>query len=189
MDNHKRMLERETSAVLKEAKKRFLYDEKTGNLLCKIKCGTRKNPGDIAGGRQGRYMRVTINNMSFPLHRIIWALYYGSFAPQIIDHIDGNPFNNKIDNLRLTDIYHNGLNRHKPSPINTFGFKNISLVDSLEKRLTPPKVYSRWSVTLFTQRKKPLQKRFKRLKHALEYRNKMLKQMGLPYKNIDDIQW
>jgi hypothetical protein len=188
MNNHHRMKLRETPKVLKEIKRRFDYNAETGELIYKIKT-TKRGIGDVAGCRQGRYMRVGILGLSYPVHRIVWALHYGEFAPQIIDHIDGDSFNNRVENLRLTDVYLNGLNRHRPSPINTYGFKNISLVSALEKRLNPPKVYTRWSVALFTQKKRPLQRKFKRLRDAIKYRNKMLKQMGLPYENIDNVEW
>lgn len=41
-------------------------------------------------------------NKSYQVHRIIWALKNGSIDPKlIIDHLDGNPFNNHVGNLSL----------------------------------------------------------------------------------------
>lgn len=33
-------------------------------------------------------------------HRVAWAMHYGEWPSDVIDHIDGNPLNNKIENLR-----------------------------------------------------------------------------------------
>jgi hypothetical protein len=57
--------------------------------------------GKKAGTNQGDYISV-----NFPrprslvkLHRIIFLMHHG-YLPAEIDHIDGNPFNNRIENLR-----------------------------------------------------------------------------------------
>jgi hypothetical protein len=33
-------------------------------------------------------------------HRVSWAIHYGEWPGQVIDHIDGDPANNRIENLR-----------------------------------------------------------------------------------------
>jgi hypothetical protein len=47
-------------------------------------------------------------------HRVAWFLYYGSWPESFIDHKDGDPRNNQIDNLRLANWLQNAANR-KPS--------------------------------------------------------------------------
>jgi len=45
--------------------------------------------------------RVVLDYKSVPAHRIIYAIHYGSVSSSmLIDHIDGNPHNNRILNLR-----------------------------------------------------------------------------------------
>jgi hypothetical protein len=61
----------------------------------------------------------------FGAHRIIWKMHYGTEPPPIIDHIDGNGLNNKIDNLREANICQNGWNS-KRSSRNRSGFKGVS---------------------------------------------------------------
>jgi hypothetical protein len=44
-------------------------------------------------------------------HRLAWYLHYGKLPVNSIDHIDGNPSNNKIDNLRDVTSQQNHWNR------------------------------------------------------------------------------
>jgi hypothetical protein len=44
-------------------------------------------------------------------HRLAWFLHYGNLPNNLIDHIDGNRTNNKIDNLRDVTNQQNQWNR------------------------------------------------------------------------------
>lgn len=46
-------------------------------------------------------------------HRLAWYLHYGHLPINSIDHIDGNPSNNKIDNLRDVTHQQNQWNQTK----------------------------------------------------------------------------
>lgn len=47
----------------------------------------------------------------FMAHRVIWAIHYGQWPDGEIDHIDHDPLNNRIENLRLADRTANCQNR------------------------------------------------------------------------------
>ncbi len=64
----------------------------------------------------------------YGVHQIIYLLHYG-YIPENIDHIDNNPLNNNIDNLRAVEHKQNMLNRRK-SRNNTSGVKNVSATPS-----------------------------------------------------------
>lgn len=49
------------------------------------------------------YMQVKIDGKLHLIHRLIWLMKTG-FNAETIDHIDGNPLNNNIENLR--DVPH-----------------------------------------------------------------------------------
>jgi len=69
------------------------------------------------------YRVGTIHNIRFYAHRIIWKMIYGC-DPVEVDHIDGDPGNNSILNLRDVSRFENFRNRKKPSS-NTSGVIGI----------------------------------------------------------------
>lgn len=76
---------------------------------------------DSAGYKCG-----SVHDCRFRAHRIIWAIHYGSWPIESIDHIDGNRANNTISNLR--DVAHkvNCQNAKRPSH-NTSGYVGVSV--------------------------------------------------------------
>lgn len=46
------------------------------------------------------YRYITFSGKPYPAHRIIWMLYYGVMPSGVIDHINGNGIDNRIENLR-----------------------------------------------------------------------------------------
>ena len=67
-----------------------------------------KNANHVAG------WRIYINGEHYSAHRVVWKLIYGNITvDKVIDHVDGNPLNNKVDNLRLGDITLNNKNRKR----------------------------------------------------------------------------
>jgi hypothetical protein len=83
---------------------------KEGNLYWKIRPSQGTKIGDIAGSISGGYGQIYIHNCAYKVHRIIFMMFNG-FMPKQIDHIDGNPSNNKIENLRETDYFTNNYNK------------------------------------------------------------------------------
>lgn len=49
------------------------------------------------------------------LHRVAWALHYGRFPKQLIDHRNGNPHDNRIENLREATHSENAMNAPRKS--------------------------------------------------------------------------
>lgn len=92
-----------------EAKK--LFDYKDGFLYWK-KSGSGRKLNQPVGcmGRLG-YWQCKANNKQWKVHRLIW-LWHGNILldNMQIDHIDRNPSNNKIENLRLVTPAENRQN-------------------------------------------------------------------------------
>jgi hypothetical protein len=90
---------------------RFEYRE--GELYWKIVYSNRLKIGQIAGDKDGRgYRRVMLGKQHHKVHRLIYIMFNGNIPENmIIDHIDQNISNNKIENLRLVNKSQNNLNR------------------------------------------------------------------------------
>ncbi len=76
-------------------------------------------------------MQAGINKKTYQLHRIIFFMHHG-YLPEIIDHIDGNGLNNKIENLREATTSQNAWNT-KIHPKTTSKFKNVVFIKDRKK--------------------------------------------------------
>lgn len=82
----------------------------------------------VAGHKSNRYWTVTHRQKEYIVSRVIYCLTYGSIpSDKLIDHIDGDKFNNNVKNLRLVDHEINGRNRKKNAN-NKTGHTGISRV-------------------------------------------------------------
>jgi len=102
---------------LPELRARFIPDYEAGTLTLnpdfKGNAGRSKRGervGSRSPGRDGR-VRVNIAGVLYPIARILWAMHSGRDPGQnYIDHIDGNPSNNTIHNLRSVTPGENRIN-------------------------------------------------------------------------------
>jgi hypothetical protein len=66
-----------------------------------------------AGFLSGNYYKIkgALNGSNVPVHRVVWFLVKG-FDPEtyIVDHLDGDTLNNRIENLRLATVKENNRN-------------------------------------------------------------------------------
>ena len=70
-----------------------------------------KMAGRIAGTNSRGYIGIRIDSRRYLAHRLAWVMIRGTIPPGMqIDHIDMNPTNNRIDNLRLATQSQNNAN-------------------------------------------------------------------------------
>ena len=101
-----------------------LFEERDGELYRKVTRG-----GSKAGSRAGHvgnrgYRIVVVNGRQYMEHRLIWIMH-GNDPVQMLDHIDGNQLNNRIENLRPATNSQNQMNMRLPKD-NTSGIKGVS---------------------------------------------------------------
>lgn len=101
------------------------YDHISGQLVWKKKPARNIVIGSVAGGANpAGYIRLQVCKQWFLAHRVCWFLHYGYEPSGHIDHIDGNPGNNAIKNLRLVDHQANMRNA-KMRTDNTSGLTGV----------------------------------------------------------------
>ena len=101
-----------------------LFEYRDGVLYWKVKPSKKVLIGDKAGNkREDGYCLTMTAGKRYLNHRLIFLMHHGCL-PQFIDHIDGNPSNNKIENLRAAKSTQNQHNR-KLGKDNISSLKNV----------------------------------------------------------------
>lgn len=98
------MASKRVPLTAEEIRRLFDYDPETGMLTNRITFGKRIS-GKEAGGEANEigYRSISIQKHRYLVHRVIWAWVYGTWPSTELDHIDRNPRNNRIQNLREAD--------------------------------------------------------------------------------------
>lgn len=125
-----------TQLTQKELKELISYDSNSGVFVWikPNKNAKRVKAGDIAGGLNARgYLKIKINNKRYFAHRLAWLYEKGHFPVNVIDHIDGNPSNNKFNNLRDVPQLENTFNRKKHNKNNKSGVVGVTLIKNSNK--------------------------------------------------------
>lgn len=112
-----------------EALQHFL-EYRDGKLFWKNKLSLKTVVGREAGwfNKTIGYRQVQVNNKTYFSHRVIFFLCHGYF-PKLIDHINRDRNDNRIENLREASNYINACNSAIPSH-NTSGHKGVSFNSS-----------------------------------------------------------
>lgn len=117
------------SALTAQRVKELLsYDPETGKLKW-VSTGKGRRLDRVAGSpdRHG-YLQTRIDGQIYFNHRLIWLHVYGEWPRNVIDHINGNPSDNRIENLRDVSRKVNQENQRKAASSNkTTGLLGASL--------------------------------------------------------------
>jgi len=103
---------------------KLLYNPFTGNFVWKNTTQWTKE-GQIAGTLCLGYIKISVNKIVMPAHRMAWAMHYGAWPLLNIDHINGIRSDNRIENLREATHQQNCMNRGN-NKFNKSGFKGVS---------------------------------------------------------------
>jgi hypothetical protein len=108
------------------AQELLAYDRLSGALTWKNARGSRA-AGSLAGClRHDGYVLLRIDGVRYPAHRVAWLLHYGAWPCGGIDHINRNPADNRIENLRDVSRAGNQQNQQRAQRTNTVGKLGVS---------------------------------------------------------------
>jgi len=95
------------------------YNPEDGTFIC---TDNGKPIGSVSSG----YMHLAVRGTQYKVkaHRFAWYATHG-YVPKIIDHIDQDPLNNRLSNLREVNRSQNAMNARMPSD-NTSGCRGVS---------------------------------------------------------------
>jgi hypothetical protein len=112
-------------------RKRLRYEPDTGKLFWLDHEGMSKQWRTRYAGKEALtantekgYLRGRISTKMFKAHRVAWALYYGVWPSDQIDHLNGIPYDNRIINLRVVSNQDNNKNKTMRSD-NTSGVTGV----------------------------------------------------------------
>ena len=106
-----------TDITQKQLKSHLHYCQNTGEFTWKINSRNKRNKGQIAGCiRKGlnAYRLISIDQIQYRAHRLVWLYITGKFPENEIDHINGNKSDNRFANLRDIKNIENHRNRKRP---------------------------------------------------------------------------
>jgi len=134
--------------------------------------GGRGNAGDEARGTktlQG-YRKMKFQGRLFLLHRLVWQFNHGN-CPEYLDHINRNPSDNRIENLRAAtstqNHFNRGLDKNNSSGTNGLSFDRRRKAWRGQVRLNGKTIYAGRSPDKETARLKLVA--FQKLHHGEFY--------------------
>ena len=90
-----------------------IFDYRDGQLFWINPTSNRVKAGDRAGYGK-TYMYVKYQGVEYAIHRLVHEMYKGSIPEGfVVDHIDGDPTNNRVENLRAVSRHINSHNLSK----------------------------------------------------------------------------
>ena len=101
------------------------YSADTGDFTFRFSRGGSRE-GSVAGSvLKDGYVRISIDYRIYSAHRLAWLYVNGSWPAGDIDHVDGDPSNNRFANLRDVSRAENNRNKGLHSN-NTSGLPGVS---------------------------------------------------------------
>jgi len=102
--------------VLGDLQATYIIDSNSPSGLSRFKASVGRNGkiGPVVSIGSDGYYRMQFNGRFYRTHRVIYFMHHGvDPAGLLVDHIDGNCRNNKIENLRACTQQENAQNARK----------------------------------------------------------------------------
>lgn len=95
------------------------YDATTGDFFWKVSTNPRAPVGalagkaSLAGPGERKYRTIGIDGERHRAHRLVWFYFRKRWPKKVLDHINGNSLDNRIENLRDVTQQQNAQNMHR----------------------------------------------------------------------------
>jgi hypothetical protein len=93
--------------TLEKARELLMYAPGEG-VLINLKSRRCARAGSYDSGKN---RKIAINGITYQKTAVIWLLHYGVWPDKHVDHINRDPYDNRICNLRLASWEENNRNR------------------------------------------------------------------------------
>ncbi|WP_241622755.1 HNH endonuclease signature motif containing protein [Rosenbergiella australiborealis] len=97
----------ESNLQLAKLREKLFYNSETGNFTARLERGVRIK----SSIRDNGYITVHFSGKKYLAHRLAWFYMHGKWPEHDIDHINGNPSDNSLKNLREATRADNSHNR------------------------------------------------------------------------------
>lgn len=103
------------------------YDPTTGDFYWKV----QTNPRALVGMKAGEnsiswgYRSINVDKKQYRAHNLVWFYFHGEWPTKVIDHINGNRLDNRIENLRDVTRQQNSWNLQKAKSNSKSGYLGV----------------------------------------------------------------
>ena len=103
------------------------YDPKSGLFIRKTNAAWGTRVGDVAGGINNEgYINIRLDGVLHKAHRLAWLYTHGEWPSGMIDHMNGDRADNRINNLRVVLRAANMQNQRVAQKSNRLGFLGVT---------------------------------------------------------------
>lgn len=108
------------------ARELFSYDPETGAITWRVNKHRAKS-GDEAGcNAASGQLKLQVDQKKYLGHRVVWLIVTGKWPRQSVDHINGDPSDNRWANLRDISHRENIENQVRPHKRSSTGYLGVS---------------------------------------------------------------
>ena len=111
------------------------YFPETGDFVWVNTTSFRVKQGDVAGTvatndrqrtKPHQHLLIRFQGVKYLAHRLAWLFGHGEdLGEKLVDHINGDPLDNRLSNLRLVTATENMWNVAQPQSLNRSGFRGV----------------------------------------------------------------
>lgn len=112
---------------IEDLRQKFTYDSETGIIRWKFRCGSAAAGSEAGCVNSEGYVVIRLSGRQYRAHRIAWALHYGEWPEEDLDHVNMCKTDNRISNLRPCNDSLNNRNRPKKSNGRHSRYKGVDL--------------------------------------------------------------